>query len=71
MNSDNALAILSTRCFSRSESIDGGDTIVLHFRAVDGKDAAVMIPRKAAQAARHALEAELDKPVRDAAPDAG
>ncbi|GJE49970.1 hypothetical protein GOFOIKOB_3011 [Methylobacterium tardum] len=65
--SDEALAILSTRCFSRSESIDGGDTIVLHFRAADGKDAAVMIPRKAAQAAQQALEAELGKPSRKAA----
>lgn len=63
--------ILSTRCFSRAESIDGGDTIILHFRCADGRDAAVMIPRKAAQTARQALEAELAKSVSPHVHDAG
>jgi hypothetical protein len=52
--------VISTRCFSRVESIDSGDTIVLHFRAAGGEPAAVMIPRKAAQAVHQALAAHLE-----------
>jgi len=52
--------IISTRCFSRVETIDSGDTIVLHFRAAGGEPAAVMIPRKAAQAVHQALAAQLE-----------
>ena len=71
MKSDKARAILSTRCFSRAESIDGGDTIVLHFRAADGGDAAVLVPRKAAHTVQGALEAELAKPTRQRGTDLG
>lgn len=64
-------AILSTRYFSRAESIDGGDTIVLHFLTADGQDTAIMITRRAARTVQEAIGAELAKPTRHNLSDGG
>jgi hypothetical protein len=43
----------------RSETIDGGDTIVLHMHGADGTPLALLMPRQAAQAVRAAIHNEL------------
>lgn len=54
--------ILSTRALVNAETIDGGDTIVLHMRAADGEPASVLMPRHVAQAVRAAIDAEFAIP---------
>ncbi|MFC5554445.1 hypothetical protein [Methylobacterium iners] len=68
---DSATTILSARALVRAETIDGGDTIVLHMQGADGTSASVLMPRHAAQAVRSAIDTELAAPRRQSPFDAG
>ena len=49
------LTILSVRAVTRSDVIDGGDTIVLRICRADGHPAAILVPRDVARAMAETL----------------
>lgn len=47
--------VLSARPFTSTESIDGGDTIMVRFQAADGRDITLLVPKQALEDFRHLL----------------
>ena len=48
MADDDQPRVLSVSSFVGIQLIDGGDTVALQFRAPDGRDVAVLVPREPA-----------------------
>ncbi|HEX8416144.1 MAG TPA: hypothetical protein VF641_00930 [Methylobacterium sp.] len=57
--------VLSVAALKATETIDGGDTVVVRFEAPDGREIALLIPRKAASE----LGDRLDQACGTARPD--
>ncbi len=69
-NDDRKPAVLSMRTLVRAETIDGGDTIVLHLQSADAAPIALVMPRQTAHAVRRAIDAELAEAIPQPPPDA-
>lgn len=50
--------VLSVKAFTSVEAIDGGDTLVVRFKAPDGREIALLVPQQAIADLRLQLRAQ-------------
>lgn len=63
MTENNRPVVLSVASFTDVQPMDGGDTLAVRFEAPDGREAVVLVPRRAASALQTHLAEILAQPL--------